>query len=50
MPRKRESQVPSGASALQLPKGLPEGWVPTPPEGLTAEEAYREVLAENPDL
>ena len=39
MPRKRESQVPSGASALQLPKGLPEGWVPTPPEGLTTSEA-----------
>ena len=40
MDKKKEKRTRCAVpESLQLPKGLPEGWTPTPPEGLTSAEA-----------
>ena len=41
--KKNDTSAPSAGEALSLPQGLPEGWIPTPPEGLSTAEAARRV-------
>ena len=42
--QKATDAAPRGES-LTLPKGLPADWIPTPPEGLSSEEAARRLAA-----
>ena len=41
---KKALDNPANAADLRLPKGIPEGFVPTPEEGLSPEEADRRLL------
>ena len=45
MRKKKATDAAPRGESLTLPQGLPADWIPTPPEGLSSEEAARRLAA-----